>query len=315
MLRVHIGLHLEDEAGDFAAVGFDGGGFGRLRARRRRMGGERVDQFGDAEQFERRSEIDRGEVALPIAIQVEARIAALRQFRFFAQPFERAGGEEFAEFGIIEAGKLMAGAVKFLGRAGRLHQAVGGEVVNAFKFAAHADRPAHRADVELQLVGDLVEQAEGFAAFAIDLVDEGDDGQVAQAADLEQFARLRLDALGRVDHHDGAVDGGQGAIGVFGEILMPWRVEQVEGDRLAIACPLERHDRGGDGNAALLLDLHPVRPGASVRPARLDLTRQMDRAAFEQQLFRQRGLAGVRVGNDREGAAGWDGHDDFLGRE
>jgi hypothetical protein len=43
-------------------------------------------------------------------------------------------------------------------------------------------------------VGDFVEQVEGAAALAIDLVDEGDDRHRAQPADLEQFARLRLDA-------------------------------------------------------------------------------------------------------------------------
>ena len=45
-------------------------------------------------------------------------------------------------------------------------------------------------------------------------------GMRARAADLEQLARLRLDALGRVEHHDHAVDGEQRAIGVFAEVLV-----------------------------------------------------------------------------------------------
>jgi hypothetical protein len=71
------------------------------------------------------------------------------------------------------------------------------------------------------------------AAFAIDLVDEGDDRHRAQPADLEQLARLRLDALGGVDHHHRGIDRGQRAIGVLAEILVPRRVEQVEGDARA----------------------------------------------------------------------------------
>ena len=56
----------------------------------------------------------------------------------------------------------------------------------------------------------------------------------------------------------------------------------------------------------------------------LDRTGQLDGAAEQQQLFRQRGLAGVRVGNDRKRAApgdfrgeatGWRGTDAGLGHE
>ncbi len=273
---------------------------------------QRVDQFGDAEKFERRAEIDRRQIAGAIAVKVEFGIAALRQFRFLPQPFERLIRKQFAQLRVVEAGDMRFPALELARRAGRLAQAVRGEVVNAFELAAHACGPAHRADVKLQLVGDFIEQAEDFAAFAIDLVDEGDDGDVAQAADLEQLARLRLYALCRVDHHDGGVDGGQRAIGVLGKILMARRVEQVEGDGFAITRALERHDRGGDRNAALLLDLHPVGPGAPVGAARLHLTGEMDRAPFEQQLFGERGFARVRVRDDGEGAAGWDGHVDRL---
>jgi hypothetical protein len=71
------------------------------------------------------------------------------------------------------------------------HQhAVVGEIVGR----AASGRPGHRRD-------DLVEELEGILALAVHLVDEGDDRHVAQAADLEQLAGLRLDALGGVDHH------------------------------------------------------------------------------------------------------------------
>ena len=306
--RVHVRLHLEDEARHFALVGLDGGGFGGLGTRRRGVLAERVDQFGDAEELERRSEIDRGQVARTIAVEVEFGIAALRQFSVLAQSFERLFREEFAKLRIVEAGDMHLLAFELARRAARLAQAVGGKVVDAFELATHAGGPAHGTNVKLQLVGDLVQKAEDFAALAIDLVDEGDDGDVAQAADLEQLARLRLDALGRVDHHDGGIHRGQRAIGILAEILVPRRVEQVEGDGFPVARPLERHDRGGDGDAALLLDLHPVGAGAAIGPARLDLTGKVDRPPFQQQLFSERGLARVRVRDDGEGAARGDGH-------
>src|SRR3546814_6756024 len=103
-------------------------------------------------------------------------------------------------------------------------------------------------------VGDLVEQFERGLAFAVDLVDEGDDRHRTQTAHFEQLERLRLDTLGGVDHHHGAVDRGQRAIGVLAEILVPRRVEQVEDEPPM----LEGHYRRCYRNAALLLELHPV---------------------------------------------------------
>ena len=115
----------------------------------------------------------------------------------------------------------------------------------------------------------------------------------------EQPPRLRLDAVGRVDHHQRRVDRGQHAVGVFGEVLVAGRVEQVD-DAVAV---LHLHHRRGDRDAALLLDLHPVGGGVARGLARLHRAGDLDRAGEQQQLLGQRGLARVGVGNDGEGAA------------
>src|SRR5271155_2882507 len=65
---------------------------------------------------------------------------------------------------------------------------------------------------------------------------------------------------------------------------------------------LEAHHRGGDGDAALALDRHPIRAHAPPFAARLHLARQLDRPAKQQQFLGQGGLAGVRVRNDRKAA-------------
>ena len=96
------------------------------------------------------------------------------------------------------------------------------------------------------------------------------------------------------------------AVGVLGEVLVAGRVEQVD-DAPAVR---ELHDRGGDRDAALLLEPHPVRGRVTRRLAPLDRARHLDRAAEEQQLLGERGLAGVRVRDDREAAAAGD----FLDR-
>ena len=202
----------------------------------------------------------------------------------------------------IAAGEI--GDVDLLRRAGlgaaafEQAHAAGGDIVGAEEIAAAPDRPGHRRGVERQRLFDLIQEIEGVAALAVHLVDEGDDRNVAQPADLEQLSGPRLDALGGVDHHDRGIDRGQRAVGVFRKILVARRVQQVEHQPLEF----EGHHRGDDGDAALALDLHPVGTGVAPLALGLDLAREIDGAAEQQQFFGQRGLAGVGMGDDGKGA-------------
>jgi hypothetical protein len=47
-------------------------------------------------------------------------------------------------------------------------------------------------------------------------------------ANFEQLERLRLDATRGVKDHDGTVDRGEGAVRIFGEVLVAGGVEQVD---------------------------------------------------------------------------------------
>jgi hypothetical protein len=172
------------------------------------------------------------------------------------------------------------------------------QVHDPAKTLALAHGPGHGHAGHAQLALHLVQDVQRLAHFAVHLVHEGDDGRVALAADLDEAARLRFHAVGRVDHHQGRVDGGEHAVGVFGEVLVAGRVEQVD-DVVAVQ---HLHDRRGHRDAALLFDFHPVGGGMARGLARLHRAGDLDRAGEKQQLLCQRGLAGVRVGNDREGA-------------
>ena len=145
-------------------------------------------------------------------------------------------------------------------------------------------------------------RSNGSRRLAVELVDEGDDRDVAQPADLEQLPGARLDALGGVDHHHRGIDRGQRAVGVLGEVLVARRVEQVE-DQVVV---FEGHHRGDDRDAALALDRHPVGLGRAAVALGLDVAGELDRAAEQQQLLGQRGLAGVRMRDDGEGAPALD---------
>ena len=162
---------------------------------------------------------------------------------------------------------------------------------------AHRPGDGHRLQVEPSL--DLVEQLEAVAARPVPLVDEREQGHVAGPAHLEQLERLRLDALGRVEHHHRGVDRGQHPVGVLGEVAVAGRVEQVE----HVVAVRELQHRGGDRDAPLLLELHPVGPGAPPLTPGLDLTGLLHRPAVQQELLGEGGLARVGVADDGEGAA------------
>ncbi len=154
--------------------------------------------------------------------------------------------------------------------------------------------PGHGRRADLEHALDFVEQLDGRAALAIELVDEGHDGRVAHAADLHQLDGSLFDTLRAVDDHERAVHRGQRAVGVFGEVLVAGRVEQVDD----LPAERELHHRRRDGDAALLLERHPVGRGVTRGLAALDRAGELDRAAEQQQLFGERGLARVGMRND-----------------
>ena len=182
-----------------------------------------------------------------------------------------------------------------LGLAGEEQDPLLFPVIHTGKFLAAADGPVDGVGVDTQFPLYLLAQLQGVAGLTVHLVDEGENGDVPQGADLEQLPGLRLHALSAIDDHDGAVSSHQGPVGVLGEVLMAGGIQNVDAE----AVVLELHHGAGDGNAALFFDLHPV-GGGSLGPLALDLTGLRDGAAVEQKLFRQSGLTGVRVRNDSE---------------
>ncbi len=167
------------------------------------------------------------------------------------------------------------------------------------QVAGDADRPRRRGRPQPDLGLDLVEQLERFAARTVVLVEEGQHGQAAGAADLEQLQRLGLDALGGVEHHHDGVDAGEHSVGVLGEVPVARRVEQVD-DVVAVR---ELEHRRADRDAPLALELHPVRRRGPPPVAGLDGAGSLYCPGIEQELLGERGLAGVGMADDGERAA------------
>ena len=101
-------------------------------------------------------------------------------------------------------------------------------VENAAKLGSIAERPVHGQRVDAKDRLQLVEQLQWGTRGAVEFVHEGEDRNAPFAADFEKFARLGFDAFAGIDNHHCRIDSGEDAIGIFREILVAGRVEEVD---------------------------------------------------------------------------------------
>ena len=193
--------------------------------------------------------------------------------------------------------------VQFLLAGLKQQQALVVQTVHSLEAFAHTDGPTQRPHLDVELRFDFFQQVVGVFPFAVEFVDKGDDGRFAHAAHFHQLFGLDLHALHAVDHHHHTVNGREGAVGVFGKVLVAGSVEQVDFYRIAAVLVHKSHHRGGHRDAALLLNLHKVGGGVLGDLVRLHGPGRLDGPAEQQQLFGQRGFARIGVTDDAKGAS------------
>ena len=167
----------------------------------------------------------------------------------------------------------------------------------------HLDQVDHAPEVRLGADRDLQDQRGGvqprhdhvdaaveLRTDPVELVDEADARDVVAVGLPPHRLGLRLDAGDAVEHRDGAVEDAQRALDLDGEVDVAGRVDDVDLDAL----PVAGGRGGGDGDAALLLLLHPVHRGGAV----VDLTDLVVDAGVEQDPLGRRGLARVDMRHD-----------------
>jgi hypothetical protein len=293
---VHAGLDLEDEG----AEGLVQRPLLALLVRPRGRGGrereQRVEQLVDAEvehrraeQHRRRDAAEERRLLVHLAHGAEQLALLDRRLPVLGLLLRRDVGRQ----------PLLRGDGRPAGGAGEADEVAALAVEHALEVTGDAHRPGQRGGLEAGAVADLVHELERLEAGAVPLVDDGDDRDAAVLADVEQLHRLRLEALGGVEQHHRAVDGGQDAVGVLGEVGVAGGVEQVD-DGVAVG---ELQRGGADGDAARLLHVHPVRHGALAAGLAVDRTGLLDHPRVQRQGLGEGGLAGVRVADDGERAA------------
>ena len=166
------------------------------------------------------------------------------------------------------------------------------EIDDALELVLGADRQLDGDRLGAEAIDDVLQALEKIRADLVHLVAEDDARDVIAVALPPDRLGLRLDALVGIEHAYRAVEHAQRALHLDGEIDVAGRVDDVE----ALAVP-ERGGRGRrDGDAALLLLLHPVHG----RGAFVHLADLVALAGVIEDALGRRRLAGIDVRHDAE---------------
>ncbi len=160
------------------------------------------------------------------------------------------------------------------------------------KFELGADRQLDADRTAADLGVDLFDATGKVSADLVHLVDEHDARHIVFVGLTPDGLGLRLDALIAVEHAYRAVEHAQATLDFDGEVDVARRVDDVE----TLVLPEGRRRGRRDGDAALLLLLHPVH-GRSAVVHFADLMRLA--GIIEDALGRRR-LPGINVGHDAE---------------
>ena len=166
------------------------------------------------------------------------------------------------------------------------------EIDEALELAFRADRKLDRDRLRAEAIDDVLQALEEVRADLVHLVGEDDARHLVLVALAPHRLGLRLHALVGIEHHDRAVQHAQAALDLDGEVDVAGGVDDVQ--------PLVVPERGGrgrrDGDAALLLLLHPVHGGGAL----MDLADLVALAGVIQNPLGRRRLPGIDVGHDAE---------------
>ena len=174
--------------------------------------------------------------------------------------------------------------------------------IHALEQLTHANGERKGGDLNFQNAFDFVEQVEHVAAIQVHLVDERNDGRMAHAAHIHELDGLLFYTVHAIDKHEGGIDGSQGTVGVFAEVLVPRGIDQVE------HATFERKIQHGtrNRNTTLLFDLHPVTHRVAAVRLGAHVTRFADDVSVPEELFGDGGLTRVRVADNSKCAAFFD---------
>ena len=284
---VHVGLDLKDKGGELIAAGVHGL-IGQAVHAGQRGGGQPQEVFQErlhAEVGQRRTEEDGAQLAFQHLVEVKFLGSAVQQLDLVHQLLVQVGGQQLVQCGIAQLSLGLFDLLDAVGAAvaGESKHFAGVAVEHALELLAAADGPVHGVGLDAQDLLDVLHQLKGVASFAVHLIDEGEDGDVTQGADLEQLDGLGLNALCRIDDHDSGVRCHQGTVGILREVLMSRCVQDIDTVSVIIKLQYGRSNR----DTSFFLNLHPVRNRMFCSCLSFYTSRLIDRSSVEKELLCQ----------------------------
>ena len=198
---------------------------------------------------------------------------------------------------VLQRGRHRSFDVLFAERVVVVHDLdLADQVDDAGEQLARAERQVDRHHVGTEALAHHLDAHLEVRAHPVHFVHEDDARDVVAIGLAPHRLGLRLDAAHRVEHGDGAVQDPERALHLDGEVHVSRGIDDVDAVLLAAPGPERGGGSRGDGDATLLLLLHPVhRSGAVVHLA------QLVRAAgvIQDALGRSR-FPGIDVGHDAD---------------
>ena len=133
-------------------------------------------------------------------------------------------------------------------------------------------------------------------ASAIHFIDKTDARDTVLISLAPNRLGLRLHASDAIEDHDAAIEHAQGALNLDGKIYVAGGINNIDPIERLAQRPLRRRCRRRNGNATLLLLLHPVHRRGSF----MNLADFIRPSGVEQDALGRRGLARVNVGDNAD---------------
>ncbi len=168
----------------------------------------------------------------------------------------------------------------------------GDQVDHAPELVFLSDGNLNRDRLGIEALAEGIDGVLEIGTHLVDLVNKANSRDAVFIGLAPNFFGLRLHAMHGVKHRDRAIEHAQRALHLGREIHVAGRINNVDAD----VAPGAGRRGGGDGNAALLLLLHPVHDGRAF----VHLADAMRPSRIEQDALGRSGLAGIDVGHDAD---------------